>query len=179
VSTDFVLNAWARKETAPVPLILDPGQFIMKVIMSGGFYDPRVPSQGGSNTGTMGLCLRGKDPTVFEPSTPPNPPVNPPYGNGLLPIGCIANSRILNMPLPYVISATAAYPQTYSYFSTADQTTIAGPFTYGRQLVITTDIGTGGPTLLTYHDNAANLDRPLAGTLTVHVCVGGMGIPKP
>lgn len=127
--------------------------------MSGGFYDPRVPQQGGSNVGTLGLCLRGKDPTVFLPQ-PPGPPMNPPFGNGLLPIGCIVNSRILNMPLPYVINATAAYPQTFSFFPTEDQTVIAGPFTYGRQLVITTDIGDGGATLLTYHDAVANADNP-------------------
>jgi len=173
-STDFKLNPWERKETAPFPLELPTGQFITQVIMSGGFYDPRIRSQGGSN-GTLGLCLRGKDPTVFIPNPSNGRPENPPFGNGLLPIGCVANSRILNMPLPYVISATAAYPQTYSFFPTADQTVVSGPYTYGRQLVMTTDIGPGGQRLLTYRDATANVDRPLAGTVSVHVCIGGDG----
>lgn len=179
-STDFAVNAYNKKETAPFPLVLPAGQFIMKVIMSGGFYDPRTPYQGGSN-GILGLCLRGQDPTVFIPQG--DTTVNLPYGNGLLPIGCIANDRIVNMPLPYSVNATAAYPQTFSFFPTADQTVVAGPFTYGRQLVVTTDMTldptTDGPTLLTYHDNTSNTDKPLAGTLSVWVCVGGMGIPKP
>lgn len=177
VSTDFVLNDWERKETAPVSLVLQPGQFIVKVIMGGGFYDPRIPSQGGSN-GTLGLCLRSKDPTVFLPQ-PGGPPINPPYGNGMLPIGCVANSRIVNMPLPYVITATAAYPQTFSYFPTDDQTVVSGPHTYGRQLVVTTDIGPGGANLLTYHDTTDGIDKPMAGTLNVYVCLGGEGFPKP
>ncbi len=179
-STDFALNPWDRQETAPFDLVLPANQFITKVIMSGGFYDPRVKSQGGSNTGTLAFCLRGKDSTVLIPApNPGDPPTNAPYGNGLLPIGCISNSRILNMPLPYVISATAAYPQTFSLFPGADETVVAGPFTYGRQLVVTTDIGAGGPNLLTYHDKTNDTYPPLAGTLSVYVCLGGVGFAKP
>ena len=181
-STDFTLNAYNKKETAPVPLALPAGQFIMKVIMSGGFYDPRVPQQGGSNTNINGLCLRSRDSTLYNPTLPPSA-TNPDYGNGMLPIGCIANNRIVNMPLPYSISATAAYPQTYSFFPTLDQTVIAGPFTYGKQLVVGTDLAMNtlndGPLLLTYHDSTNNTDNPMAGTLSVWVCVGGTGFAKP
>ncbi|HUJ15327.1 MAG TPA: porin [Thermoanaerobaculia bacterium] len=180
-STDFSLNAYNKKETAPFPLVLPQGQFITKVIMSGGFYDPRTPSQGGSNS-IFGLCLRGRDPTLYNPALPPSAS-NPDYGNGMLPIGCIANNRIVNMPRPYSVNATAAYPQTYSFFPTEDQTVIAGPFTYGRQLVVGTDItlysDSDGPLLLTYHDSTNNTDEPLAGTLSVWVCVGGTGFAKP
>jgi hypothetical protein len=45
-----------------------------------------------------------------------------------------------------------------------------GPHIYGSQLVVSTDVGPGGPTLLTYRD-ADGTDKPLAGTLSVSVCV--------
>jgi hypothetical protein len=104
--------------------------------------------------------------------------VNPPYGNGGVAIGCIANSRLANIPAAYSISSTALYPQTYKMFPTVDQTVIAGPFTYGSQLVITTDVGQGGPNLLMYTDTTDTTAapegtmKPMAGTLTVSVCVG-------
>ena len=42
-STDFTLNAWERKQTPPFSLKLKLDELITKVIMSGGFYDPRIP----------------------------------------------------------------------------------------------------------------------------------------
>lgn len=103
-STDFTLNPWERKETAPVPLSVKPPTFISKVMMRGGFNDPRLPGGRSGVNGRLGLCLRSKDPDVFEQSG--DNFINPPYGNGLLPLGCVANSRIVGMPATYVISAT-------------------------------------------------------------------------
>ena len=163
-STDFTLNAWGRKQTPPFSLQLKPGEFISKVMMSGGFYDPRVPSRHGVN-GSQGLCLRSIDPNLLENSA--SGPFNPPYGNGLLPIGCVANSRIVNMPAAYSITATAAYPSIDASFIDAAGS-VAGPYTYGTQLVVTTDLGAGGPFLLTYFDGVA---KPLAGTISASVCV--------
>ena len=173
-STDFTLNPWDRKQTQPVPLTVKPGEFITKVMMSGGFYDPRTPSRGGVN-GTLGLCVRSIDPSLMENG--PDGPFNPPFGNGLLPIGCVANSRIANMPGAYSISATAAYPSIDAFFIDAQQH-VSGPYTYGSKLVVTTDIGTGGSTLLTYFDNNSQTSKPLAGKLSVSVCVEQGTLPS-
>jgi hypothetical protein len=172
-STDFTPNLFDRKETAPVSLPLKPGQFITKVIMSGGFYDPRVPARAGApSNDPQGLCVRSKDPNVLEVQGSSS--VNPPYGT--LPIGCVDNQRIVNMPGAYSIAATAAYPEIDTYFSSGDQTVVSGPYTYGSQLVVTTDIGNSGPTSfvqLTYADTTSGspVVMPLAGTLSVSACV--------
>jgi len=50
---------------------------------------------------------------------------------------------------------------------------IAGPYVYGSQLVVTTDIVGTGEFLLTYRDATSDLSKPLAGTLSVSVCVEG------
>jgi len=167
-STDFTLNAWGRKQTPPFSLKLKLDEMITKVIMSGGFYDPRIPNRHGAN-GFEGLCLRSIDPTLME--TGGSGPFNPPYGNGNLPIGCVANSRIVNMPAAYSISATSAYPDIDSAFLNGGQTLVAGPYVYGSQLVVTTDLGPGGATLLTYYDAVTLLTEPMAGKLSVSVCV--------
>jgi hypothetical protein len=170
-STDFKLNIQGRKQTPPFSLYLSSDEYISKVIMSGGFYDPRIPNRHGVN-GTDGLCVRSIDPDLLEQE--PSGPFNPPFGNGLLPIGCVANSRIVNMPAAYSISATAAYPEIDSGFLTSDQTVISGPYLYGSALVVTTDLGPGGPGLLTYNDAIHNNQyQPMAGTLRVSVCVDG------
>jgi fructose-1,6-bisphosphatase len=75
------------------------------------------------------------------------------------------------MPAAYAISATSAYPDIDSAFLNAGQTLVAGPYVYGSQLVVTTDLGPGGATLLTYYDAATLLTEPMAGKLSVSVCV--------
>ena len=169
-STDFTINPYNRLQTAPFSLKVNLDEMISKVIMSGGFYDPRIPNRHGAND-TDGLCLRSVDPTVLEFSG--NGPVNPTYGNGNLPLGCVANSRLVNMPAAYAIAATSAYPDIDSYFTDGTQTAVAGPYVYGSQLVVTTDLGPGGPTVLQYMDAVSGLYQPMAGKLSVSVCVDG------
>jgi len=164
-STDFTTNAWDRKQTPPVTLILKKDEFISKVIMSGGFYDPRAAGDRHGVNGFQGLCLRSIDPTVLEVQG--SDLVNPPFGNGFLPIGCVANSRIVGMPAAYAISATAAYPDIDTSFDPTLGT--IGPYTYGRQLVVTTDLGPNNFIWLTYSDGTEA--KPLAGTLTASVCI--------
>jgi hypothetical protein len=77
------------------------------------------------------------------------------------------------MPESYAVTATGAYPEIDLYFPTADQNVIAGPYVYGSQLVVTTDIFGTGEFLLTYRDTTSSLNKPLAGTLSVSVCVEG------
>lgn len=169
-STDFTLNPWMRKQTAPTALDLGESRFISRVYFSGGFYDPRIPNRSGLN-GTTGLCLRSIDPTELEPQG--QELVNPAFGNGLLPIACVANSRIVGMPAAYALDAAAAYPSIDMYFPTADQTVVAGPYLYGSHVVVTTDLGNSNANMLTYADTTTDpvTIRPLAGTLYVSVCV--------
>lgn len=173
-STDFTVNAWNRLQTASVPLTLRSGEFVSRVMMSGGFYDPRVPNRHGVN-GTDGLCLRSVDPTVLEPIGGTSE--NPPFGNGMLPVGCIANSRIVNMPATYAISATSAHPSVDSFFVNGEQTQVAGPYTYGTRVVVTTDLGAAGPQALSYFDARTNAVKPMAGKLAVSVCVDQGTLP--
>jgi hypothetical protein len=168
-STDFTLNAYGRLQTAGTPLELKPPEFITKIIMGGGFYDPRTAAaRSGSGLGTLALCVRSIDPNVVEELN------TPAYGNGGVPIGCVVNSRIAGMPWPYSVSAMGAYPQVDQYFTDAGLTHVAGPYTYGSKLVVTTDILTRGPDALSYtvgFDAGGAIVAPLAGTLSVSACV--------
>jgi hypothetical protein len=181
-AADFAINPWLRMQTAPINLPLNPPQFISKVIMSGGFYDPRLGVSGRSGTATgVGLCLRSIDPTVFEIVNSGGTLFNPPFGNGNLPIGCVNNGRIVGMPAAYAVTATAAYPQIdiFNLNSQGPQAPpiVSGPYLYGKQLVVTTDFSTdhfGGAALLQYFDASTPSPlegHPLAGSLSVSVCV--------
>jgi len=170
-STDFTMNAWGKMQSFAVNFPLQPPAFISKVMMSGGFYDPRVPlGRSGTNSVTA-LCLRSIDPDVFEKFG--DNLLNPPFGLGLLPIACISGSRFHNMPGSYAITAQGAYPQIDQGFTTADQSVTPPAYTYGDQLVLTTDIFSHGLGQLSYHDSVTDTDKPLAGTVSVSVCVNG------
>ncbi len=195
-STDFTPDAFLKLRTPPFSLQLQPSQMITGVIMQGGFYDPRAPSRAGDGvTFGFGLCLRSIDSSVFE-TQPGGSPINPPYGDGGYPIGCIENEHIVGMPAAYAISATSAYPNIDAYFVNGNnQPPVGGPYTYGKQLVVTSDISaqrassaftyctsatgcSGGvydPTTQTYAPLSPG-QLPLAGTLSVWACVeGGSG----
>lgn len=168
VASDFTSNPWNRKQTQPISVSSRPGEFISKVTMSGGFYDPRVPNRIGVN-GMDGLCVRSVDPGVLVPNGE-GPAINPPFGNGMLPIACVANSRIAGMPAGYTVAAQSAYPSIMSGFVDADAHTF-GPLYYGTKLAITTDFGSPGFNQLEYQDVRAGVARPLAGKVTVSVCL--------
>ncbi len=160
-STDFRLNAYNRLETAGVPLRLKPPQFLTKIMMSGGFYDPMLANaRAGSALDKLALCVRSIDPTVAEPGA------QTPYGNGGAPIGCVVNSRIAGMPAAYSVGAMGAYPEVDHYYVNGDTTNIAGPYVFGSQLVVTTDILTSGPDAL-----SSTPGQPLSGTLSVSACL--------
>ncbi|MES2632282.1 MAG: hypothetical protein V4669_04880 [Pseudomonadota bacterium] len=165
-------NASNPKQTRAIPLKLERGEFVSKVIMSGGFFDPRIPNRTGAN-GMDGICVRSVDPTVVENT--PEGPYTPPYGNNMLPIGCVANSRIVNMPAAYSVSATAAYPSIESFYMDGSQSTVSGPYTYGTKLVVTTDFGSQAIQQLSYYDARAGSNQPLAGSVSVSVCVQNGG----
>ncbi len=164
-SNDFSPNIWNRKQTRAIPVPVNRGEFVSKVIMSGGFMDPRLPTRRGTN-GMEGLCVRSVDPGVYQQGAGPSG--NPPFGNDKLPIGCVANSRIANMPAAYAVNATAAYPNVDAFYLDESQQSISGPHTYGSRLVVTTDFGN---TQLTYLDARSGSTRPLAGSVSVSVCI--------
>lgn len=166
-STDFIPNAWNRKQTRAVPVNVNRGEFITKVTMGGGFFDPRIPNRHGTNGGD-GLCVRSVDPAVMENT--PSGLVNPPFGNGMLPVACVANSRIVGMPAAYTVNATSAYPSIDSFFLDGDGI-VSGPYTYGAKLVVTTDFGNTTFRQLNYFDAAYGGERPLAGSVSVSVCL--------
>eukprot|EP01037_Dinobryon_pediforme_P021546 gene21546-22438_t len=119
-TSDFSVNAWTKMQTRAVPLTVKSSQFISKVFFSGGFYDPRLPRRSGTtNSLSDGLCLRSVDPTVQEIQIVDNvsSTFNPPFGNGMLPIGCVSNGRLVGMQAAYSINATAAYPNIDNYFA--------------------------------------------------------------
>ena len=173
-STDFKPNAYDRLETAGVPMHLKPPQFITKILMSGGFYDPRLANaRSGNGLSKLALCVRSIDPNVVEQGLPM------PYGNGSVPIGCVVNSRIVGMPAAYAVSAMGAFPQVDQYFVNGDITNVAGPYVFGSALVVTTDILTPGPDALSYTAGltaGSPVLQPLAGTLSVSACVAS-GVP--
>jgi hypothetical protein len=167
-SNDFFPNAWNRKQTRAIPVPVNRGEFVSKVIMGGGFMDPRLPVRRGTN-GTDGLCVRSVDPGVYETQPGDGGTVNPPFGAGMLPIGCVANSRIANMPAAYAVSATAAYPNIDAFYLDQAQQSISGPYAYGSKLVVTTDFGSTQQ--LNYFDARIGSSRPLAGSVSVSVCI--------
>lgn len=168
-SNDFHPNVWNRKQTRAVPVPVNRGEFVSKVFMSGGFMDPRLPIRRGTN-GTDGLCVRSVDSGVYE-TQPDGPALNPAFGAGMLPMGCVANSRIANMPAAYGISATAAYPNIDAFYLDGAQQSVSGPYTYGSKLVVTTDFGNTSMQQLTYFDARIGSNRPLAGSVSVSVCI--------
>lgn len=173
-STDFTLNPWERKQTPPIPLPIGDDQYISKVVMSGGFYDPRLPNQRSGVTQDDAFCLRSLDPSIPEvlpDPEPDDPPRKYRWGNGMLPIGCIANSRLLNMPTPYAVDADASYPSVEVGFANAEQTEKYGPFKYNTHVIVTTDAGRGGDAILMYRDASDGTLKPRAGELTVSVCI--------
>lgn len=181
-SSDFTLNPWNRKQTAPIALAVTEKEYVAEVLMSGGFYDPRLQGQrSGTPLSGLAFCLRSLDPSIPEltpESDPEDPPTKQRWGNGMIPIGCIPNSRLLSMPATYVINADASYPSVeLGFVNASQQTEEYGPWVYNSHVAVTTDMGPPNTNLLTYLDVTDTTDgpngtqKPLAGTVTVSVCV--------
>lgn len=166
-ATDFTPNIWGRAQTAAIPVPTRSGEFVSKVTMSGGFYDPRTPNRTGFN-GQDGLCVRSNDPMPIPIGGEWNPQ---PFANGMLPVACVANSRIMGMPMAYTVTAQTAYPQILTYTTDADGS-VFGPVTYGTRLLVTTDFGGGYfRNYVGYYDDATETMKPLAGRVSVSVCI--------
>ena len=164
--SDFTLNSHGKYQAAPVGLTLKPGEFISKVIMRGGFYNPNQPlARSGQDSGLNALCLKSGDPN-FVSITGGSLPQSPYWCNGQLPLSCVSPSKILGMPATYSVPVSAAYPDVY-YNTDSNGDVIGQPVTCGSELVLTT-AGTYDPTMI---GNAPGQPVPTAGTLSTWVCV--------
>lgn len=163
---DFTLNVSEKWQAAPVGLTLKPGEFISKVIMKGGFYNPNQPlARTGIDSGLNALCLYSGDPN-FVSIVGGGPPQQPYWCNGQLPLSCVSPSTIRGMPAAYSVPVSAAYPDIY-YNTDSNGTVIGQPLTCGSELVLAT-AGTYDPTMI---GNPPGLPVPTAGTLSTWVCV--------
>jgi len=193
-ASSLVPNAYNKIQTPPVPTPLQTGEMITKVVMKGGFFDPRVPGvRNGLGFATSGMCLRSVDPAVLEAQPSEAGATNPPFGDGGLPIGCINMSRIVNMPRAYSVPATASYPNIDAYFLNSNQQPPVQQYQYGTMLTVTTDLRASDLATFSYCDDPTGATcggghcdpttlicdplgagrHPLAGVLSVWVCVDG------
>lgn len=165
VASDFTPNAWSRAQTVAIAVPTAPGEIVSKVTMGGGFYNPRIPNRVGVN-GQEGLCVRPLDPNFRIPVDGTRVPLTV---ADVLPVACVANSKIMGMPAAYTVPAQTSYPQIVS-FRYDERGTVFGPLTFGTQLVVTTDFGRDFQ-LLRYFSPQAQTYKQLAGRVTVSVCI--------
>jgi hypothetical protein len=168
--SDFTLNSHDKYQTTPSELTLDRGEFISKVLMMGGFYNPDQPlARTGQDGGRNALCLHSADPD-YASIVGGNPPVNPYWCNGLRPLACVSPSTLRGMPATYSVPVSAAYPDVY-YNTDSNGDVIGDPHTCGSELVLTTG-GSYDPTMI---GNPPGQPVHTAGTLSVWVCVEHSG----
>ena len=163
---DFKVNSFEKYQAAPVGLRLQRGEFIAKVMMSGGFYDPLQPSARNPRLSSQQFCLRFADPTYFTIDMGSAPSY--PSFCGTPPIGCVSNSQILGTPAAF--SFTGLGTPVVHYNTDANGKAMGAPMTCGSQLVVTTGMGTFDPTT-TSDPSKPGVTIPAAGTLSTWVCI--------
>ncbi|MDR3698805.1 MAG: porin [Candidatus Sulfopaludibacter sp.] len=164
-ASDFKLNAHEKYQAPPLPFKLQPGQFISKVMMSGGFYDPLQPLASGPQLSPQQFCLRVGDPN-FLVSDMGSVPLNPTFCTPA-PLACVSNSQIAGTPAAYSSAVLGAPVVHYNTDSNGRQ--VGQPMTCGSQLVVTTGMGNYNPT--TTSDPSQANPIPAGGTLTAWACV--------
>ncbi|MGH8121356.1 MAG: hypothetical protein ACREPT_01135 [Rudaea sp.] len=168
--TDLSPNGFYGNYAAnPFGLNLKSNEFISKVMVSGGFYNPNQPHKraGAGADGTLSaFCLNGADPN-FQLITGGSPPIPAYWCNGGRPLACVSPSLLQGMPGTYTIPVSTAYPNVY--YNTDSNGNVIGsqPVTCGSELVVTTTPN-WDPTMI---DNAPGPPVETAGTLSVSVCV--------
>ena len=168
--TDFKPNAFDNYQVAPFGLRLQRGEYISKVIMSGGFYDPLQPQARNTQLGSGQLCLRFADPTFFT-SDMGSAPTYPAFC-GTAPLGCVSNSQIVGAPAPYEFPVLGT--PIVRYNTDVNGRAVDQPMTCGSQLVVTTGMGRYNPTIAT-DPSQPGVNLPAAGSLTTWVCVMSVG----
>lgn len=163
---DFSLNSYAKYQAPPFQQELIPGEFISRVIMRGGFYDPLQPLARNPSLSSGQFCLRVADPNYFTIDM--GSPINHPTFCGDAPLGCVANSQIQGTPAAYSFSVLGA--PVVHYNTDVNGKFIGVPKACGSQLVVTTGMGQYNPTSTTDPSNPS-VPIPTAGTLSVWACV--------
>lgn len=163
---DFRLNSFEKYQAEPFELKLQQGEFISKVMMSGGFYDPLQPLARGPQLSSEQFCLRVADPNFFTIDMG-SAPIYPPFCSAA-PLGCVSNSEILGTRAAYWFTVLGAPVVHYNTDSTGK--VIGSPMTCGSQLVVTTGMGSYDPAE-TSDPSQPGVPIPAAGTLSVWACV--------
>ncbi len=163
---DFKLNASQKYQAPPFGLRFHPHEFISKVMVSGGFYDPLQPLARNPQSSSQQFCLRVADPG-FSSIDMGNPPVQPAFCSAA-PLACVSNSLIQGTHGAYSIPVSGA--SVVHYNTDVNGKVIGSPVTCGSQLVVTTGMGTYDPTT-TSDPSKPGVPVPTAGTLDVWVCI--------
>jgi hypothetical protein len=163
--SDFEPNLFEKYQAAPFGFKLRQGEFISKVMMRGGFYDPLQPLARSPQLSSEQFCLRVADPNFYTIDMG-LAPVYPPFCSAA-PLGCVSNSQIVGTPAAYSLAVLGA--PVVHYNTDSNGNVIGSPMTCGSQLVVTTGMGTYNPTETT--DPSQPGPIPAAGTLSVWACV--------
>lgn len=163
---EFKLNAFEKYQAPAFGLTLHHGEFISRVMMSGGFYDPLQPLARNPQSSRQQFCLRVADPG-FSVIDMGSPPVHPAFCSAA-PLACVSNSLIQGTPGAYSIPVSGA--PVVRYNTDINGKAIGSPVTCGSQLVVTTGMGPYDPTT-TSDPSQPGVAIPAAGTLSVWVCV--------
>lgn len=163
--SDFTLNKSKKYQVAPFEFQLQQGEFISKVMMSGGFYDPLQPLARSPQLSSDQFCLRVADPSFYTIDLG-GAPFYPTFCS-LDPLACVSNSQILGTHAAY--SSTALGAPVVHYNTDSKGNVIGLPMTCGSQLIVTTGMGTYNPTEIS--DPSQPSPIPAAGTLSVWACV--------
>lgn len=162
--SDFKLNMHYRFQASPFNFKLQPGEFISKVMMSGGFYDPTQPNAHDPQLSANQFCLRVVDPNFYQIDNGGSSIY--PYFCTVSPLGCVSNPQILGTPATY---SFPVYGTPVVHYNTNLNGVVMGaPMTCGSQLLVTTGMGTYNPTVV---DPTVSPTVSTAGTLTVWACV--------
>jgi hypothetical protein len=165
-SSDFTENVYSRYQTAPTAFSLRPGEFISRLIMSGGFDDPIQPLSHSPGLTANQFCLRVADPH-FVTIDNGGQPLGRPFCN-IGPLACISNNEILGTPAVYSVPVLGALLVHYN--TDSNGRVMGSPSTCGSQFIVTTGMGTYNPTAITDPSNPTNLISP-GGTLSVWACI--------
>ncbi len=164
--SDFKINPSEKYQVAPVPLNLQHGEFISKVMLSGGFYDPLQPLAREPRLSPQQFCLRMADPNYFVIDM--GSPAYYPYFCSTPPLGCVSNSQIVGTSAAYSFSVLGA---PVVHYNTNSNGQVIGPaMTCGSQLVLTTGMGNYNPTVVS-DPSQPGMPIPAAGTLSAWVCI--------
>lgn len=163
---DFKVNAFEKYQATPVGLRLQRGEFIAKVLMSGGLYDPLQPSARNPRLGAQQFCLRFADPSYFTIDMG-SAPSYPPFC-GTAPISCVSNAQILGTPAAFSFHVLGMPVVHYNTDSTGRA--LGSPMTCGSELVVTTGMGTFDPTTIS-DPSKPGVAIPAAGTISTWVCI--------